>query len=88
MMYESTASPARVLFTTSSGGVAEQRVVLGDEAQLAGGQRLHGALGAVDRGDLDVLAGRQAGLLDGERGTEAHLVVLCEDDAGCRCRWP
>src|SRR5699024_3847342 len=60
------------------GGLAEEGVVLGDEAQVARGERLHRAVRAVDRGDLDVFAGREARLFDRLDGAEAHLVVLRE----------
>ncbi|SCQ63384.1 Hypothetical protein PFR_JS9-2_1750 [Propionibacterium freudenreichii] len=64
--------------------VTKQRVVLGHEAQLSGGQGFQGRLGAVDRDDLDVLARREPGLGDCLGGAQAHLVVLGEDQLDAR----
>src|SRR5690625_578814 len=62
------------------GLLAEQRVVLRDEGQGSVHQGVQGRLGAVDGGDLDVLARREPGLLHGLGGTQTHLVVLREHE--------
>src|SRR5690625_2304183 len=59
---------------------AEERVVLSNEAYVAVRKRFEGVLGAVDRGNLDVLTRGEAGFLDRLHSAQSHLVVLSEDE--------
>src|SRR5687767_3865035 len=63
---------------------AEPRVRLDDGVDRAVDDGLHGVAGAVDRDDLDVLAGVLVGRLERGDRAERHLVVLRVDRGDVR----
>ena len=70
----------------AGGQLTEERVALDDEVDLAVDERLHAVLDRVDRDDLDVLAGNDAGGLDRLDRAERHVVVVRVDAGRCRRR--
>ena len=80
MMYDSTVSPASALLTTSTAVSPNSGLYSATKLSWPAASASRRRLGAVDRGDLHVVAGHEAGFLDGQRRAEAHLVVLGEDE--------